>query len=198
MRRSAQALPSAFLISTARLSSLAATAIILDVRFLTGVAFVPLEQRSEMRRVHVGSPAADASSRDGIFQIIVRYGFAEQPAAGDLSALLVSLGAERRELSGLAHAGCRLGRCALLGAAQAECQPVTFFVAEEQLVSPSALEWLPVTIFNALLHNTTGRASFLNLPPTATITLRDTVDISRLRGLRDEVSLRGPLEPAPT
>lgn len=144
------ALPSAFLLAI-RLGSLPAVSIILDVRFLHGDPFVPPDKRAELR--HVRSIDAEAHHPDGIWHVIVRYGFAEQPGEGDLATLLARIGQEQAGLGGLTHIHCRPGRCCCSSSA---CVPVSIFVAREALCGGSMLDALPLGVYNALLHNTAG------------------------------------------
>ena len=181
------ALPKAFLLATA-LGSLPSTAIILDVRFLPGLALLgPDMERFELRQIGRPDEMAEEAQTTGLWQIIVRYGFAEQPAQGDIVALLARIGAEHEELRGLAHAQCSIGRCKCDGSASSPCVPVSFFIARDALCGSGVLDWLPATVYNSLLANSSGRASFLNLPPTSVIELLNHVDLAKLRGLRRRV-----------
>ena len=182
-------LPKAFLRAVLVMSSLPALSCILDVRFLASVPYVSPELRLEVNPI--GGVSHDEESGGlvsslGLYHIIIRYGFAEQPTREcDVVELLRALGAPGQyaaALARLAHAKCSLRHCRCSGVAAASaCRPATFYAARESLANGALWESIPAAIYNTLLANTNGRTAFLNLPATHTVELQSHADLRKLR-----------------
>ena len=170
-------LPSAFLAAVLVGRALPALAIVLDVRFLAGTACAPAGRRAEVRAVGGG---ADGHSPLGVYHIVVRYGFAEQPGdEGALVGLLLQLAGEHAGLAALAHLRCTPGHCRCHGA-EVPCSPATFFVARDALARGRLWQRPATALFNTMQANTNGRAAFLHLPRTHVSELHGTIDLGRL------------------
>ena len=170
-------LPKAFLTAVLAGRALPALAIVLDVRFLAGTAVAPAGRRTEVRAVGGG---VDGHSPLGVYHVVVRYGFAEQPGdEGALVGLLVQLAGEHVGLAGLAHLRCTPGHCRCHEAV-AQCSPATFSVARDALARGRLWQRPATALFNTMQANTNGRAAFLHLPRTHVSEQHGTIDLNRL------------------
>ena len=121
-------LPASFLRTVISTRSLPALTILLDVRFEAGLAYST--RRTEVRPVgNLGSSSEAESggvgsnmSPIGIYHIILRYGFAEQPAGeAAICGLLEELAESPAHpaLAPLKHTRCSMGHCACRGVSPA-------------------------------------------------------------------------------
>jgi hypothetical protein len=205
-------LPKAMLRAVTLEASLPALSIILEVRLDQTVPYVrPPQRRAEARTVGGAGDggnivlAQGAQSPVGVYHVILRFGFAEEPTSkeGEIVNLLAELGVDDDSgaLKPLAHARCSLGHCkcrslraspadAMLASehlgvsrvASGLCAPVAFYLARDALANPSGWEFLPCTLYNALLALSSGRGVALGLGEGGgACELAGSVDLSKLR-----------------
>ena len=215
-------LPSSFLRTVLSTRSLPSLSILLDVRFETGAAYS--SKRVEVRPVGSVNDIKDSSGDEsaeangtaintspiGMYHIILRYGFAEQPTGeGAICGVLEQLADNPAypALQPLKHTRCSMGHCACRGVSpvtsntlprmsgtesddldvdeealrKAGCFPVTFYTSSDSLYRATLLEAFPAAVYNTLLHMTNGKAAFLDLPPTHVQSLAGGVDLAKLR-----------------
>ena len=136
-----------------------------------------------------GSHRSDSLSLPPLSRsVIIRFGFAEQPSESD-GGTIVSLlcgahaspstpAAAAKLVAPLEHARCTLGKC-VCDAPTTPCGLVTFYVARDVIKPAGAMSVLPSAIYNGLLANSPGRATFLGLPMPQVVELAGTIDASR-------------------
>jgi len=159
-------------------ATLPALTLLMAVEFTPGLPYVPPTRRVTVHRI---APPGRASALPGVFQVVIRYGFAERPRSeADLCDMLTALGtaacehgASCGELAALAHLPCSLhGRgyciCKTPGA-PAACVPVSFVVSQDTL-SPMPGVGIPQRLAAAAFNGVAAiasSASFLKLPAAA-------------------------------
>jgi hypothetical protein len=141
-----------------------------------------------------------------VYHLLLRFGFAEQPAnSKHIAGILLQQAQRHPVLAELSHLSCSLGHCVATptpasraehGAACAAalpadvaspsaplhgCGPVTFYVAHDRLERGSWTELLPAVLFNILVSNCSGRTVFLHLPSPLVVELQGHVDLQKLR-----------------
>jgi KUP system potassium uptake protein len=186
-------LPHALLHSVISSATLPGLTLLMVVEFTPGLPYLPPSRRVTVHRI---APPGRASALPGVFQVVIRYGFAERPRSeADLCDMLLALGTAAcepssscGELAALAHLPCSLHglgycTCATPGA-PAACLPVSFVVSQDTL-SPTPGVGLPKRLAAATFNGVAAIASsatFLKLP---------TVAVS-------ELAVHVPLNPAPS
>ena len=182
--------PKALLRMTLAMRSLPALTLVLDVRRLPGVAYAP-DQRIEVRPVGVRTRRASAGAGEtgatkvesplGVYVVIMRYGFAEEPNTDEaVVTLLQQLSTDYPGLARLRHVRCTPSHCRC-AEPEHSCLPASFYVAKDSLTGGAPWERVPVGLFNAVQANTNGRAAFLNLPKPQVVEMHGSLDLRTLR-----------------
>ena len=186
-------LPHALLHSVISSATLPGLTLLMAVEFTPGMPYLPPSRRVTVHRI---APPGRASALPGVFQVVIRYGFAERPRSeDDMCDMLLALGTAAcepgsscGELAALAHLPCSLHglgycSCATPGA-PAACLPVSYVVSQDTL-SPmpgvGLIQRLAAATFNGVAAIASS-ASFLKLPHAAV----------------SELAVHVPLNPAPS